>query len=247
MSGLYRLLEHKWFPPYDPTTSFVGKNVIVTGANSGLGFEAAVKFSALGASKLILGVRDIGKGDKAKTVIEARAKKLNQIEVWQLDMNSYDSIRKFADRVSKELEHLDIVILNAGVHMSTYEQSPYGWEETLQVNVLSTTLLGLLILPKLKASKTAQSTPVLEIVSSGLHQNAKFTDEHKNAPNLLESYNTGNITTLKANILYPNFLSCTRCSTLLLSPKGVEGNRMLLSQQCARELVNRILREDIVH
>jgi len=81
MSGLYRLLKHKWFPPYDPTTSFVGKNVIVTGANSGLGFEAAVKFSALGASKLILGVRDIGKGDKAKTAIEARTQKLNQIEV----------------------------------------------------------------------------------------------------------------------------------------------------------------------
>ena len=221
MSGLYRLLKHKWFTPYDPTTSFIGKNVIVTGANSGLGFEAAVKFSALGASKLILGVRDIGKGDKAKIFIEARTQKLNQIEVWQLDMNSYDSIRQFADRASKELEHLDIVILNAGVYMATYEQSPYRWEETLQVNMLSTTLLGLLMLPKLKASKTAQSTPVLEIVGSGLHQNAKFTDEHKNAPNLLESYNTGKsynpqsqYTISKLFIMYPmlNLASLARGS-----------------------------------
>ena len=49
--------------------------------------------------------------------------------VWELDLKSYDSVKIFASRVSKELDWLDIVILNAGVRKFNYAQSAYGWEE----------------------------------------------------------------------------------------------------------------------
>lgn len=191
MARLIHLFRLGWTPPADPKESFEGKNVIVTGANTGLGFEAAAKFVSLGASLVIIGVRDLAKGDRAKCEIEKSTGKQGRIDVWPLDMNSYDSIQEFAKHASN-LGHLDVAVLNAGVYMVEYQESPYGWEETLQVNVLSTALLGLLLLPILKASRTENSLPVLEIVSSGSHERVSIPEEHRLADNLLRSYNTAN-------------------------------------------------------
>lgn len=137
-----------------------------------VGFEAALKFVQLGADRVILGVRTLSKGDVAKAAIEHKTGRKNVVDVWHVDMLDYESLKSFADRASKELEHLDIVVLNAGVLMASYQQSSYGWEKTLQVNSLSTTLLGLLLMPKLKASKTPDFTPKLELVSSTIFLSA---------------------------------------------------------------------------
>lgn len=91
------------------------------------------------------------------------------LEVWHLDMLDYATIQAFAERASNELDRLDIAVLNAGVLMAQYKPSIYGNEQTLQVHVLSTTLLALLLLPKLKASKTETYTPVLELVGGSSH------------------------------------------------------------------------------
>jgi NAD(P)-dependent dehydrogenase (short-subunit alcohol dehydrogenase family) len=179
----------KYRPPNDVHTSFAGKNIIVTGSNIGLGFEAAVKFVALGASKVILGVRSIEKGQNAQKQIEARTGKTGVTEVWQVDMSDYESIKAFAKRV-ETLDHLDIAVLNAGIYSVTYQQSNYGWENTLQTNTLSTVLLGLLLLPKLRASKgTSVDKPVLEIVGSGRHLFAQIKPDQDGSENLLESFN----------------------------------------------------------
>ena len=106
-------------------------------------------------------------------------------------MNSHDIIRNPTKRASS-LDHLDAVVLNASVCKVTYEESRYGWEETLQVNVLPTALIGLLLLQKMKASKTGNALPVLEIVSSGNHEDATISAERRRADNLLQSYNTSN-------------------------------------------------------
>jgi len=179
----------KYRPPNDVHASFVGKNIIVTGSNTGLGFEAAVKFVALGASKVILGVRSIEKGQNAEKQIEARTGKTGVTEVWQVDMGDYESIKAFAKRVDT-LDHLDIAVLNAGVYSAAYEQSKYGWEWTFQINTLSTVLLALLLLPKLSASKgTSIDKPVLEIVGSSRHVSAEIQPDHDASENLLESFN----------------------------------------------------------
>jgi len=171
MAGFLGLLKGKWYPPANPTASFAGKNVLITGSNVGLGFEAANKYVALGASRVILAVRNVEKGIKAKEEIARRngGNDSTIIDVWKLDMDSFDSVKAFAERADKELDHLDVALLNAGLVMRSFQQSPEGWEETIQVNVLSTALLGLLLLPKLRASKSRDATPHLAIVSSGLH------------------------------------------------------------------------------
>ena len=53
-------------PPSDPLTTLTGKTVLITGANVGLGFEAAIKFAKLKASRLIFGVRSLQRGEEAK-------------------------------------------------------------------------------------------------------------------------------------------------------------------------------------
>ena len=167
MSIIWEVLKGKFVPPKDTKPSFKGQNVIITGSNVGLGFEAAVKFAELGAERLILGVRTISKGEEAARQIEQRTGR--KAEVWQVDMSNYDSVKAFADRASKELKTLDIAVLNAGLANLEYKESVHGHEETLQVNLFSTTLLALLLAPKLKASKTESFTPVLEIIGSSNH------------------------------------------------------------------------------
>ena len=171
MSGLLRLLRSKWNPPAKTTSTFNGKTVLVTGSNTGLGFQAARGFLELSASHVILAVRNTSKGDTARDRLEAQTGRTGCISVLELDMNSFTSVRSFAHRVSQQFDRIDIVILNAGLQNKEYVSSPEGWEETLQINTLSTTLLALLLLPKLRSARleSPASFPHLVLVSSGLH------------------------------------------------------------------------------
>lgn len=196
MSFFYSLLYDKFYPPSNPTSSFSGKTVLITGANCGLGYEAALKFTTLGASTVILACRSSSKGEAAAKQIREQTGVTDVVRVWELDMNSYDSLRALAARVKDELPRLDIALLNAGVVQPRYEQSPEGFEETLQVNVLSTVLLGILLLPILKESTAARSkedqeapqAPHLCFVSSGNYKLAKITPAARNEPSILRYY-----------------------------------------------------------
>ena len=170
MAALYRLILAKWYPPAPPTASFSGKTVLITGANTGLGFEAAKHFLALDAALLIVAVRSLEKGNAAREqLVEAFPSKNDAIDILPLDMNSYDSITKFAETINSRYHNLDVALLNAGISNRLYAVSPEGWEETLQVNTISTALLALLLIPKLRASKRGESDPHMVIVSSGLY------------------------------------------------------------------------------
>jgi len=187
MSALDFIKDRIW-PPAQITTSFANKTVIVTGSNTGLGFEAALKYAELGASTVVLAVRSMEKGQRAKEVIEEKTHRLGVIKVWKLEMDSYFSIQAFAERVDREIAHLDVALLNAGVGRKKYKLSPEGWEETLQVNVLSTALLSFLLLPKLMASKTSTTLGHLTIVSSRASVSAKPKSAEKSQR--IQTYNT---------------------------------------------------------
>ena len=114
MVSYFRLLyEHLTYTPLYPTKPFTDQTIIVTGANVGLGLEAARHFVRLNAAKVILGVRNLEKGEAAKQSIEASEKREGVIEVWWSDLASYQSVRDFARR-AKDLERLDVVVENAG-------------------------------------------------------------------------------------------------------------------------------------
>ena len=173
MASLFRLLRAQYTPPTNPTTSFAGKTVLLTGATSGLGFEAALKLLNLGVEHLILGSRSLDRGNAAKAELEQRTRRNGVIRVWELEMSSFSSVKRFAGRVESEVQRLDVALLNAGLWNREFGVSSEGWEETVQVNSLSTALLAVLVLPKLKASSSVADPTHLTIVSSQQFVRAK--------------------------------------------------------------------------
>ena len=91
------------------------------------------------------------------------------------------------------MPRLDVAILNAGMTSHDYVIGVEGWESTLQVNVMSTALLGLLLLPKLRASTIATQDPShLVIVASAAHQwleKSDLPDLEIGEGNILQSVN----------------------------------------------------------
>ncbi|OAG41308.1 hypothetical protein AYO21_04471 [Fonsecaea monophora] len=191
--SLRTFLHSQFFgtPPY-PTQTFSGQVVIVTGSNVGLGFEAARHFYRLNCAKLILAVRTISKGQTAKEEIvrsvKHRSDGAEAIEVWPLDLTSTESTLAFADRVKKELTRVDAVVENAGINNMSWAVSE-GFEQTIQVNVVNTLLLGLSVLPKLRETKRQfpESNPHLEIVNSEAHRFSSFKEV--NAPDIYATLN----------------------------------------------------------
>ncbi|KAK3375569.1 hypothetical protein B0T24DRAFT_526237 [Lasiosphaeria ovina] len=159
MSSAKDLWWAKQHPPADPThLSFKDRAVLVTGANSGLGHEAAVKYAAQGASPLILAVRSQEKGEQAKAAIIARTScKPDIFLILTVDMSTFASVRAFADQLNAAVPALHVAQLAAGVATFAFSKSPEGYESALQVNVLSTALLALLLLPKLRATAAAEA------------------------------------------------------------------------------------------
>lgn len=154
--------------PIPPASSFEGRTYIVTGANTGLGYECSKHLVRLTASRVILAVRSQTRGDEALAKIEAETGRKGVAEVWLLDLASYDSVKAFTKKASSELDRIDGVIENASVALTEWTFAE-GIETTITVNVLSTFLLALLLLPKLKATaKTYGIAPYLAVVSSSM-------------------------------------------------------------------------------
>ncbi|KAF5007618.1 hypothetical protein FDECE_6051 [Fusarium decemcellulare] len=145
-------------PPKDPDTSYKGKTVLVTGANTGIGYHAAVKFAALGASPLIIGVRTQEKGDATKASI-IRETGNEDIVIIPGDLSTFDAVESFVAKLNAQAPKLDVALLNAGLAMPSFTKGPGGYEIALQVNVLSTTLMALLILPKLRQTAATNGAP----------------------------------------------------------------------------------------
>ncbi|KAK9234051.1 hypothetical protein V1525DRAFT_350900 [Lipomyces kononenkoae] len=150
-------------PLTPPKTNLAGKTVIVTGANSGLGLEASRQFLVLGASRLILAVRTISKGEAVRQELldDSLVKKNNpnaEVKVMPLDLSDYKSVIAFAADVKKELGLLHIVLLNAGLNIMNWQKSASGHELTLQVNYLSNALLALELLPLLEQTAVDEKT-----------------------------------------------------------------------------------------
>ncbi|KAI0879963.1 NAD(P)-binding protein [Annulohypoxylon maeteangense] len=164
-----------------------GKTAIVTGSNSGIGLEIAGQLVDLGCS-VILAVRDESRGEKARQELNStRNIPPDIVQVWKLDISSYDSISTFISRV-KGLENLDIAILNAGVYKFTESFSSTGYEESVQINYLSNILLMILLLPIIKEKRIGSAPGQICLVSSDAAAWSKF--EERSSSHLLSAFTT---------------------------------------------------------
>jgi NAD(P)-dependent dehydrogenase (short-subunit alcohol dehydrogenase family) len=134
--------EYHWTTDNIPDQS--GKIVIVTGANSGIGYGAARALVHKGAT-VIMACRSLEKGEAAVAQI-IKEDPRGQVILRQLDLADLNSVRAFAKDILAEFDRLDILINNAGVMATPYRKTTDGFEMQFGTNHLGHfTLTGLLI------------------------------------------------------------------------------------------------------
>lgn len=181
----YMYSQFFFTPPY-PTNDFAGQTIIVTGANTGLGLEAARHLVRLNAEKVILAVRNLQKGEAAKKSIEGSEKKTGVAEVWELDLANHQSVQRFAKR-AEGLKRLDAVSENAAIYTFQFTIVD-GNESTMTVNVINTFLLALLLLPKMRETAVKFNVvPRISLVASFVHYLTTFPQ--KQAENIFAYLN----------------------------------------------------------
>ncbi|KAK0670109.1 putative short-chain dehydrogenase/reductase family protein [Cercophora samala] len=172
-------------PPPD-STSFVGKTALISGSNTGLGLATARVLLQHGLTRLVIAVRNVEKGERAKLDLRVEFPGA-KIDVWEVDMARFSSVISFAKRANSELERLDVAILNAGLIKPDWALTGDGHEEVFQVNYLSTALLSILLLPILRSTtRNADSVARLTVVSSTMGLISEFKNRHAHA--LLKSF-----------------------------------------------------------
>jgi NAD(P)-dependent dehydrogenase (short-subunit alcohol dehydrogenase family) len=118
-----------------------GQSVLITGASAGLGQETARALAAHGAN-LVLGVRDVAKGEGAAEPVRAAAATTGAtVELREVDLASLSSIRAFTDAVRSDHDRVDAIIANAGVMATPEGRTADGFETQFGTNHLGHFLL----------------------------------------------------------------------------------------------------------
>ena len=157
----------KWIAQQIPSQT--GKTALITGANSGIGYQAAVELARHGAH-VLLGVRSLDKGLSALDRLLREAPEAS-VEVAELDMASLASIHEFSRKFIAEGRVLDLLVNNAGVMaLPTRELTPDGFERQFGTNHLGHFALTGLLLPQFRGALT----PHVVTVASLAHRNGKI-------------------------------------------------------------------------
>ena len=109
------------------------QTVLVTGANSGVGFQSA-RLYAKHKARVIIGVRNVEKGEAAAQMIRDEFESA-EIKVMKVDMESFEAIKTFVDELERTESRVDIAVLNAGVSQYNTSKSPTGYDVHLQVRI----------------------------------------------------------------------------------------------------------------
>lgn len=134
---------NKW--SIDEIPSQQGKIAIITGANSGIGYEVT-----LGLIKkdfeVIMACRNLQKAEEAKSKI-LKLHPEAKINLMKIDTSNLDEVKKFADHFQKQYQKLHLLINNAGIMMSPYQVTEEGFENQFATNYLGHFALTGLLLP----------------------------------------------------------------------------------------------------
>jgi NAD(P)-dependent dehydrogenase (short-subunit alcohol dehydrogenase family) len=179
----------------DDMPDLSGKTIVVTGGNSGIGYEAALEFARKRAD-VILACRDLG---KARTAAEQITKSSPgaKVSVMELDLSKLASVRGFSDAFHLEHPALHVLCNNAGVMAIPYRQTADGFEMQFGTNHLGHFALTGLLLDRLLATEGARVVNV----ASGAHRfgSIRFDDlQWKNGYRKWRAYGQSKL----ANLLF---------------------------------------------
>ncbi|WP_254522125.1 oxidoreductase [Natrinema caseinilyticum] len=172
-----------------------GRTIVITGANSGIGFEATRELARNGAT-VIMACRSRDRGEDAARDIREDVTDAD-LRVEECDLGSFESIRAFADRL--EDEAIDVLINNAGVMAIPRSETEDGFETQFGVNHLGHFALTGLLLENVRRDEKPDSRIVT--VSSGVHERGEidFEDlQHEQSYDKWDAYAQSKL----ANVLF---------------------------------------------
>jgi dehydrogenase/reductase SDR family member 12 len=150
---------------YDPTdlaVDLTGRRCLVTGANSGIGFEAASALARMGAEVVLL-CRDPSRGAQAAERLRS-ATGSSRVSCETLDVSDLAAVRRLGKRLATE--PVDALVHNAGVLPDHRIETPDGLEATLATHIVGPHLLTRLLRPALERSPDGR---VVFVSSGGMY------------------------------------------------------------------------------
>ncbi|WP_304113909.1 SDR family NAD(P)-dependent oxidoreductase [Mycolicibacterium bacteremicum] len=152
-------MSQKWTESNVPDQS--GRTVIVTGANTGLGYETARVLAGRGAH-VVIAVRDTAKGDAAANKIRSASPQA-EVDVVALDLGSLASVRAAAEQLKSAHPRIDLLINNAGVMYPPKQTTADGFELQFGTNHLGHFALTGLLLENVLAAEDSRVVTVASI------------------------------------------------------------------------------------
>jgi len=195
VGGWFALKRYIAGPIYSATPNLSNKVAVVTGSNTGIGFETAKSLAKLGA-RVILACRNKSLGEKAVQEIKKELPNA-QVEFMELDLSSFASIRHFAEEFKSKNLPLNLLVNNAGVWVNKRALTKDGLELQIGVNHFGHFYLTSLLLDILKKSTPSR---IVNVSSRASERGKIFFDdlmlEHNYGP--LVSYTQSKL----ANVLF---------------------------------------------
>lgn len=152
-------------------TSMNGKLCVITGTTSGVGYQAALRLAKAG-TKIVMIVRN---EEKAKKLCEQlRSLTPYDPEYLIADLSDLTQVRAAANKIIEQYPKIDVLINNAGVHMTTRQLTADGFEMAWGVNHLSSFLITMTLLGRLKESTPSR---IIHVNSEGHRFNGLNPDD----------------------------------------------------------------------
>ena len=170
------------------------KNVVITGANSGIGYEAALHFASKG-DHVIMACRSLDKAEKAKQQILEKAPDSN-ITIIKLDVSDLESVAAFSRQFAEQVGSLDILINNAGIVAIPLSHNSNDHEMQLATNYLGAFALTGLLLPYFPTETPARIVNVASLAHRFGKLNINNLNWENNDYNQWKAYANSKIATM---------------------------------------------------
>src|ERR1700722_13265859 len=152
-----------------------GKTVVVTGGNSGIGFETAAALASMGARVLVT-ARNADRGRAAVAAITQALQGDGQVQLVVFDLADLASVRRGAGEILEQAPRLDVLVNNAGLVLSERAETVDGYEATFATNHLGPFLLTNLLLERITGSAPARIVNVASTAHNAARQGIPFDD-----------------------------------------------------------------------
>ncbi|XP_044261042.1 retinol dehydrogenase 12-like [Tribolium madens] len=162
-------------------TCLVGKTALVTGANSGLGYQTVLNLASRGCTVIMADVADME--DSKKQIIKATNN--TNITTKKLDLTSFKSVRNFADDILNSVDKLDILYNNAGIGVSASDKTGDGCNPVMQINYFSHFLLTHLLIDLLKRSAPSRIVSTSSLLAYTNNLSLKKLNETQNSDSVI--------------------------------------------------------------